>query len=343
MLRDIAETLLALAIIAIATLAGWEHGGKHLALQDQTEFQAWLPPTLNLDSTEWISPHSHKELKYLFDACNYNWGTLNQGVPPIVLTSLPPDLNKLKSITEKKRLFFLSLLPMVILINEEIQQERQILLELLEKHDLGEELTPDQLAWLQHLGQEYRAGRNPLDDEVVREKLLRRIDTLPPSMVLAQAANESAYGTSRFALLGNNLFGEWTFKPGSGIVPEGRPEGATYEVKRFPSVFDSVKSYMRNLNTHQAYRSLREERARLRAEGQPLSGLALAEGLGLYSERQDEYIREVKTIIKQNRLPRLTGTTLRCETVPSKVGPYRSTSFFQPLPPLVTYLVRTDP
>ena len=344
MLRDIAETLVALALIAIVTLCGWEHAGKRLTLQrQQTEHQPWNPPALNLANTEWINPHSHQELKHLFDAYNYSWSTLDQGVPPIVLTSLPPDLNRMQTISEKKHLFFLSMLPMIILVNEEIQLQRGILLDLLERFDRGEKLSFEQVVWLQRIGKEYRAGRDPLHNDKVRDRLLRRIDTLPPSMVLAQAANESAYGTSRFALLGNNLFGEWTFKPGSGIVPQGRPEGASYEVRRFPSVFESVKSYMRNLNTHQAYRPLRDERARLRAEGRQITGLALAEGLGLYSERQDDYIREVKAIIKQNRLPRVTSATLRSEPMAEPSGTYRTTSFFQPLPPLATFFLQTNP
>jgi Bax protein len=129
--------------------------------------------------------------------------------------------------------------------------------------------------------------------------------------VLAQAANESAWGTSRFAQLGNNLFGEWTYTPGAGIIPEDRPPGASYEVRKFPSLYESIRSYMNNLNRNEAYLKLRETRESLRKEGKLVTGTSLAYGLSKYSQRGDEYISEIQVMIRQNQLARTNRAFLR--------------------------------
>jgi len=157
----------------------------------------------------------------------------------------------------------------------------------------------------------YGLRGHPLTDHRARTRLLRRVDTIPPALVLAQAANESAWGSSRFARMGNNLFGMWSFKPGSGIVPEDRPDGAIYEVRRFSSLYESIRSYMNNLNRHGAYRKLREIREGLRKANQPVTGIALAQGLAKYSQRGDDYIREIQAMIRQNKLSRINTAFLR--------------------------------
>jgi Bax protein len=111
--------------------------------------------------------------------------------------------------------------------------------------------------------------------------------------------------------LGNNIFGEWTYRPGTGIVPKGRPEGATYEVKKFPSLYESVRSYMNNLNRNGAYRRMRQIREELRQAGKPVTGAALAKGLHRYSERGAAYIRDIRAMIEHNRLARVNKTFLR--------------------------------
>ena len=130
-------------------------------------------------------------------------------------------------------------------------------------------------------------------------------------MVLAQAANESAWGTSRFSLVANNLFGQWTFIPGQGIIPKDRPEGETYEVRKFSTVYDSVRSYLLNLNTHQAYQQLRQLRTASRVNGQNPKGLKLAEGLLRYSTRGEDYVKELQAMIRFNQLSRFTTAKLR--------------------------------
>ncbi len=133
-------------------------------------------------------------------------------------------------------------------------------------------------------------------------ELLTRVDVLPPSLVLAQSANESAWGTSRFAREGNNFFGQWCFTRGCGMVPRARGEGAVHEVEAFPDAVVSVRSYLRNLNSHGMYQQLRDLRAGQRQKQEPVTGVLLAGGLKGYSSRGDEYIKELVAMINFNRL-----------------------------------------
>ncbi len=265
-------------------------------------------------------PTSHLELEELFTNHNYAWGTLDAGIPSIFLEALPADLHRISQVQKKKTVFFLSMLPIILRANEAIRTQKATLASLLKRHDQGEFLTVNEQAQLSAIAGEYKVSGNPLVDLHAREKLLKRVDTLPTSMVLAQAATESAYGTSRFARLGNNLFGEWTFIPGTGMIPAGRPEGQSYELRRFSSIYDSVAAYMKNLNTHWAYKSLRELRARMRAEGQPLRGIDLAAGLTRYSERGEDYVRQIQTIIRSNRLHRLGSVIFRQNLLSDEEG-----------------------
>jgi Bax protein len=258
-----------------------------------------------------VSPTDHRALKKWMASQDYSWNTLDQGVPPFILKALPPDFDRIPRVEERKRIFFLSLLPTVLLINDEIRQEREELLNLLASYDSGEPLGEEDRVFLSSIEDEYGVAGDPLTNLESRDTLLRRLDIVPPSIVLAQAANESGYGTSRFARSGNNLFGEWTFTPGTGLVPRERPEGETYEVRKFNSLYDAVKSYVKNINTHWAYRTLRDRRARMRAEGLPLKGTELAAELKMYSTRRDDYVKDIRSIIRQNRLSMLATVALR--------------------------------
>lgn len=265
---------------------------------------------------EAVSPADHGELKSFFAARGYDWDTLHHGIPPFFLESLPGDLDRIARVEEKKRVFFLSMLPMVLLANEEIDRKRRELTALLDRHDAGSPLSAEEDILIASLAREYGLKDDPLADEAARSALLRRVDTIPPSLALAQAATESAYGTSRFARLGNNLFGEWTFTPGTGLVPKERPPGATYEVRRFASLYDSVRSYMRNLNTHRAYRPFRLRRAELRTAGLVPAGIDLAAGLERYSTRGTAYIEDLRAIIRRNGLSLLATVALRPPPLP---------------------------
>ena len=128
---------------------------------------------------------------------------------------------------------------------------------------------------------------------------------------------------SRFAQHANNIFGEWTFTPGSGLVPKGRPEGEIYEVKRFKDLYASIRSYLRNLNTHSAYRSMRNKRQNLRKNGLPLTGYTLAGEMKFYSTRRDDYVDELRTMIKGNNLEKLNQVSLLPVAKPAPSGPER--------------------
>lgn len=263
--------------------------------------------TVQIFETEKLS-----ELLNEFDRYNYDLNQLQDGVPPLILQSFPQGIAALNSSKQKKRVFFQTLLPMVLLANDEINRERQLLLKL-DKHLRieGSTFTESDYHLLQTLAKRYGVKMSSQDPRKTLDKLLVRIDIIPTDLALAQAANESAYGTSRFSLLANNLFGEWTFTPGTGIVPEGRPEGEIYEVRRFNSLLDSVRSYQKNLNTHSAYRPFRELRAEARSTEQELSGKELANGLLRYSTRREAYIKDLQSLIKHNRLERYASATLR--------------------------------
>lgn len=258
-----------------------------------------------------VSPDSYRDLQELYDSIDYRLGNIDQGVPRLVLTRLPDDLENLDAITEKKRIFLLSFLPMVLMANEEIAYKRSRLKSIFSRHQKGSLLTPSDRQWLESLTREYRLSGDPLEQPNLKNRLLRRVDTIPPSLVLAQAANESGWGTSRFARVANNIFGEWTFIPGTGIVPENRPEGAEYEVRKFDTLYQSLTSYMRNLNTHRAYRPLRNIRAEMRDNGRDPDGASLARGLEKYSTRRTAYVEEIQQMIRQNNLTRLSSVYLK--------------------------------
>ncbi len=257
-----------------------------------------------------VETESVADLEETFYQHRYDMDQLHQGVPPIIFESFPSELSKVQSSKRKKTLFFQALLPMVLLANEEIAQEREKLLNISALIEEKEALEEEHIHLLTTLQKRYSVSGEPTAKKTLA-KLLHRIDLVPAELALAQAANESAWGTSRFSQLGNNLFGEWTFTPGTGIVPEGRPEGATYEVKRFDTLYDSIRSYLRNLNTHSAYADFRTLRAEATSRGETPSGEMLAEGLMQYSTRRGDYVLDLQNLIRSNNLQRFSLASLR--------------------------------
>ena len=211
-----------------------------------------------------------------------------------------PDFSSYQDIQTKKLRFFSWLLPLVDDENERLAGLRTRLEYIHDHVRWGHPLDPDDRDWLADLSREF--GINGIDPETEEfwPVIYRRVDTLPDHLVLVQAANESAWGTSRFAREGNNLFGQWCFRQGCGLVPSGRPEGETYEVAKFESVDESIASYMHNLNTGRVYRELREIRAAHREAGEDPDASELAEGLMRYSERGQAYIDELRAMIRYN-------------------------------------------
>lgn len=253
----------------------------------------------------------YQDLESEFQRYSYQIDALENGVPPLILQNLPGDLNKIQSSKQRKTLFFKSLLPMILLANDEIRVEREQLLKTSQQLNDLNTLDESQKQILLTLSKHYKVKFDEAQPEQTIQKLLNRIDIIPADLALAQAANESAWGTSRFSRVANNLFGEWTFIQGQGIVPEGRPEGETYEVQKFSTVYDSVRSYLHNLNTHSAYKHLRQLRAESRVSGESPKGLKLAEGLLRYSIRGEDYIKELQAMIRSNKLNRFADAKLR--------------------------------
>lgn len=213
-----------------------------------------------------------------------------------------PDFASIENVNVKKRQFFDYLEDYIVAENESIAEIRIALLPLAEIANSGASFSQLERNWIQDLANDYRIDTADKSDRAIANELVLRVDEIPVSLVLAQAANESAWGTSRFALEGNNIFGQWCFEEGCGIVPRRRRSGATHEVKRFNSIEDSISGYFQNINTHQSYRYLRELRADMRGANAELDSILLASGLGRYSERGDHYVDEVQNIILQNDL-----------------------------------------
>lgn len=222
-----------------------------------------------------------------------------------ILTSntLLPDLTAINQPMERVQLFISIMRPLVEQKNELLATTRDRLLLIKQEIDLGHELGFVDRAQLDSLREDFSVSVEdyPSDKQAI-EVLLSRVDIIPPAMVIAQAAIESGWGTSFFAQEGNNLFGEWCFKKGCGIVPSRRAASATHEVRRFDSIEDSINSYYRNINTNNAYRSLRDLRTKIRNNKEQFTGRALVAGLGKYCGRGDIYITEVRHMIHSAKL-----------------------------------------
>ncbi|ARN76504.1 hypothetical protein BST96_19050 [Oceanicoccus sagamiensis] len=227
--------------------------------------------------------------------------TLPDVAPKTALIGEPelPDFTQYTQVKEKKSAFFAFMLPLVEQENQRIAALRVALMGLKAE---ANQLTGSEEDWLQELAGFYRIKDAAAANEKLISDLLLKVDTIPPSLALSQSANESAWGTSRFAVKGNNLFGQWCFKKGCGIVPSGRDNGANHEVAKFSSPRQSVQSYIHNLNTNAAYIPLRALRATNRKEAKPVTGQLLAQGLLKYSSRGEAYVDELQQMIRINKL-----------------------------------------
>ena len=208
-----------------------------------------------------------------------------------------PEMSLTVDVRIRKAAFFEFMLPLIEDENRRVLTQRLKLGWLSEQ----EEWTEAESEWLKALAKEYRVVLTQQQHAWISE-LQSRVDAVPVSLVLSQAANESAWGSSRFAREGNNLFGQWCFTSGCGLVPLARPEGATYEVATFDSPRQSVAAYVNNLNTNKAYSVFRQLRLKLRQQQQPLSGELLAKGLQTYSSRGEDYVAELQAMIRVNKL-----------------------------------------
>ncbi len=239
-------------------------------------------------------------LRDLFRKVDYHLDDVRSGrqpVPRILVDQIPVDLHRLDTLTERKRVFIKLMLPLVLSVNEGILADRRRLIELRAKARpvLGA-LDRHERAWLERLRERYGLRARDLD------ALLARVDMVPPSLAIAQAVEESGWGTSRFVREGNAVFGQRSFVRGAGLVPLRRDAGEKHEVRSFERLLDSVVGYAINLNRHPAYREFRMARKIQRAAQGTLDGYALAGTLERYSEDRDAYIRRIRMLIETNGL-----------------------------------------
>lgn len=210
-----------------------------------------------------------------------------------------PDFAEFEAGDERKQVFFAYFLPLIENHNKKLMALREELQELNKKRT---QLSFFERRRVVKLANTYEVEGFSLGNPAHWSTLLRRVDIVPPSLALAQAANESAWGTSRFAREGNNFFGQWCYVQDCGIVPDSREDGAAHEVTGFESAKESVEQYMHNLNYHPAYFQLRSIRENLRNDQQPITGLKIAAGLQSYSERGEAYIEELRSMIQLDDL-----------------------------------------
>jgi len=193
------------------------------------------------------------------------------------------------------------LLPYIEAENHRLRQLRKRLVGLFSALENGHAITDKQQRDLSHLAQRYRVDGDPSHDSQARAELLNRIDVIPASMALAQAANESGWGRSRFATEANNLFGIWTYDKSKGLEPLQRDQDKTHLVRKFNDLGESIAYYMLMLNSHPAYAELRDIRLNARSKGYQPTGLELAEGLEKYSAKGKTYILLIQQLIEQNQ------------------------------------------
>ncbi|MCF8231877.1 MAG: glucosaminidase domain-containing protein [Bacteroidales bacterium] len=212
-----------------------------------------------------------------------------------------PDFSVYEDSKEKKKVFFDFLRPIVKFENNKVMEERDFILEKYQQVKSSDSLTNKDKSKLLSLAMKYRVKSKVKFDENFFRKLLIKADKIPVELALVQAANESAWGTSYFARKGNNLFGQWCFKPGCGIVPRKRSEGSTHEVAKFETVNEAVATYIRNLNSHPVYEPLRLNRYDARLNNRKPAGYDMAIGLQKYSAKGMEYVEIIRAMIDKNK------------------------------------------
>ncbi len=240
-------------------------------------------------------------IEQLFKDTNYNLKDIRETklVKPITLSLLPEEMKMIESSTKKKNLFIKIILPLILEENNRIKLDRIKLFNVLNKN----KNTDAEKKWLNLKFKQYGV----LNKDLATLKI--RMDEIPVSLAIAQAAKETGWGTSRFALEGNALFGQWTWS-GEGIKPAGAEDNETHKVMKFKILKSSVRAYQRNLNTHSSYKNFRLARAELRDNKMELDSLILANYLDKYAATGKEYVKILKQIIKQNNLTELDDVKL---------------------------------
>ena len=237
----------------------------------------------------------------LFEDLKYDLKGIRSGalVKPIYLSKLPKDLKKLKSTQKKKDTFIKIIMPLILDENNKILENRKKLFKILGKQNNSR----GERVWLKRRFEDYEIK----NEDVTELKI--RMDIVPVSIAIAQAAKESGWGTSRFALEGNAMFGQWTWGK-KGISPLKKEKNQDHKILKFPILRSSVKAYKNNLNTHNGYKEFREKRADLRRKNKKISGVVLVQYLYNYAATGSEYTKILKKIIEQNQLTDFDGAVL---------------------------------
>ena len=232
-------------------------------------------------------------IKQLFEDTNYTLNDVREKklVKPVALTLLPNEIKMIESTKKRKEFFIQIVLPLILKENNNIKLDRKRLFKIINKSNN----SSLEKKWLD---KKYKQYGIPSKDLSI---LKIRMDEVPVSLALAQAAKETGWGTSRFALEGNALFGQWTWS-GEGLKPKDAEKNEGHKVMKFNVLQASVRAYQRNINTHSTYKEFRQERAKLRDGGKPLDSLILSEFLNKYAETGEKYVEVLQQIIKQNNL-----------------------------------------
>ena len=232
-------------------------------------------------------------IKQLFEDTNYTLKDVRKTklVKPVALTLLPNEIKMIENTSKRKEFFIQIVLPLILKENSNIKIDRKRLFSIINKSNN----TSLEKKWLEKKYKQYGVLSKDLST------LKIRMDEIPVSLALAQAAKETGWGTSRFAQEGNALFGQWTWS-GEGLKPKDADKNEGHKVMRFNVLQASVRAYQRNLNTHSTYKGFREERAKLRDEGKPLDSMRLSRFLNKYAETGNQYVEVLQKIIKQNNL-----------------------------------------
>ena len=237
--------------------------------------------------------YTTSEIDSLFKEVNYNLKDVRDTklVKPVDIGLLPKEIKNIGSTKKRKEMFIKIVLPLIVKENNKIRIDRKRLFTILNKNSN----TDIEKKWLEKKYKQYGARENDLSTLKVR------MDEIPVSLAIAQAAKETGWGTSRFALKGNALFGQWTWS-GEGLKPKNADEGKDHKVMKFHSLQLSVRAYLRNLNTHATYKNLRKARTALRNQNKPLDSIILSKYLDKYAETGSKYVEVLQKIIEQNNL-----------------------------------------
>ena len=306
--RNIVIFLVSLALINIAVGFYKSFNKSKESNTTQVNYKIKNMDVSNNDSTgmsvDYISRAD--EMLEIFKKYNFSVDSFlkDESANLVLFSSLPDDFMEIQSVNERKKLFINTLLPIIYTENLKILEDRKKILDWWGESQ-GENFSRDFWpAWLFELSERYDADDSNLGN------LLIKVDVIPISMALSQAAIESGWGTSRYLREGNAVYGQYTFEKNIGIEPAQRDSNQKFFIRKFENLSESTKSYFKNINTHEAYVGLREERKKLRMNGDVLSGLKLANYLTSYSERKQDYVNDVKKIIESNNFMKFDNSSV---------------------------------